>query len=85
MFACISKLKENSNRSENQKLLYKSSPIGIIIQLIKLKTKIQTGANTKTQLFDLLGIISSFKNNFKASAIGCNKPQNPTIFGPLRL
>ena len=33
----------------------------------------------------LYGIIVSFNNNFKPSAMGCKKPKKPTVFGPLRL
>jgi hypothetical protein len=32
----------------------------------------------------LLGTINSLVTSFKPSAIGCNKPQKPTTFGPLR-
>lgn len=33
-------------------------------------------------MFELLGKIVSFKNNFNPSLKGCNNPQKPTIFGP---
>ena len=44
-----------------------------------------SGAIKNKKVSALLGIIVSFKNNFKPSANGCNKPKNPTTLGPLRL
>ena len=41
--------------------------------------------NKKIKTLELLGKIISLSNNFSPSAIGCNKPKKPTIFGPLRL
>ena len=35
-------------------------------------------------LFESFGVISSFENNFKPSASGCNKPKIPAQFGPIR-
>jgi len=35
-------------------------------------------------LFAWYGIINSLINAFNPSAKGCNKPQKPTTFGPLR-
>jgi hypothetical protein len=64
-------------------LVYKSK--GIIDQPRKLKNKVMTGPKIKRKLFVLVGIIISFTTNFKPSAIGCKKPQIPTIFGPFLL
>jgi len=50
--------------------------------MIKLRNKVKNGANKNKRKFALVGIIISFNINFIASAIGCNKPQKPTIFGP---
>jgi hypothetical protein len=61
------------------------SPKGITNHRRRLQKKVKTGANKKIKTLALLGIIISFKNNFKPSAIGCKKPKNPTIFGPLLL
>jgi hypothetical protein len=54
-------------------------------QFKKLKNKAIIGASKNIILFDLLGIIVSFINNFKPSAKGCKIPKIPTTFGPLRL
>ncbi len=59
-------------------------PNGITVQLAKAKAKVNTGANIKIRMLELLGSTVSFKNNFKPSANGCNNPKNPTIFGPWR-
>jgi hypothetical protein len=40
------------------------------------------GAITNKKLFELLGIIISFKINFKPSAKDCNNPHTPTTLGP---
>ena len=55
-----------------------------ILAPIKLKIKATIGANTNKLVFALTGKISSFVNNFKPSAKGCNNPKNPILFGPLR-
>jgi hypothetical protein len=57
-------------------------PKGITLQLTKLKTSINNGANTKIRAFDLEGTINSFTTSLRPSAIGCNSPQKPTTFGP---
>lgn len=43
------------------------------------------GAAIKIERLAELGKTVSFNNNFKPSARGCNKPKNPTTFGPLLL
>lgn len=53
----------------NQKQLKKKAKIGPIINKERLALK---------------GTFVSFKANFKPSAKGCNKPKNPTTFGPRR-
>jgi len=54
-------------------------------QLNKDKVKTKNGANVNKNLSARFGIISFFIANFKPSAKPCNKPQNPTTFGPFRL
>lgn len=53
-------------------------------QPIRAKKNVKIGENTNKNVFDLLGTINSLVTSFKPSAIGCNKPQKPTTFGPLR-
>ena len=55
---------------------------GRAAQPIKLKLKVSTGDNINRNLLDLLGIGLSLINNFKPSANGCKRPQNPTTSGP---
>ena len=55
---------------------------GITAHPIKLKTKVIIGANKKTYLSEPYGIIISLVNSFIPSAIGWNKPNGPTTFGP---
>jgi len=58
---------------------------GIVNQINKVQKKVNNGALKKRNKFALDGRISSFNRSFKPSAIGCNNPNNPAIFGPLRL
>jgi len=72
----------------NNKLLCKSNNFvyksnDITIHPKKLKNNVIKGENINKKLLDLIGIIISFKINFKPSANGCKKPKNPTIFGPV--
>ncbi len=60
-------------------------PDGITLQLIILKTNTIIGATKKIVAFARVGIKSSLNINLAPSANGCNSPQNPTTFGPLRL
>jgi hypothetical protein len=62
----------------------KLSSKGITAQENKAKVKVIKGENKKIIKLEGYGIIVSFANNFKPSAIGCNKPQRPTTLGPLR-
>jgi hypothetical protein len=57
---------------------------GITAHPIKLKYSVKNGANKNKNLFARFGIIISLTINFRASANGCNTPQNPVIFGPFR-
>lgn len=59
-------------------------PEGIILQEIILKIKTITGATKKIVAFARVGINNSLNISFAPSAKGCNSPQNPTTFGPLR-
>jgi len=58
---------------------------GITAQPTKLSVNVIIGAAINIVKFALLGNTVSFKSNFRPSAKGCNKPKNPTTFGPLRL
>lgn len=48
-----------------------------------LITNVKIGDKINKKKLELLGINVSLLNNFKASAIACNKPYIPTILGPL--
>lgn len=48
----------------------------------KANKKVIMGANIKITKFALDGNIVSLTKSFKPSARGCNKPNNPTTFGP---
>jgi hypothetical protein len=58
---------------------------GIITQVSKLKVNISKGDNKNILLFAFDGINICFDSNFNPSAKGCNRPHNPTTFGPRRL
>jgi hypothetical protein len=57
---------------------------GITAHGIKLKKKTKPGAAMNKKRLVLDGIIVSLTINFKPSAIGCSKPNQPTTFGPTR-
>jgi hypothetical protein len=50
--------------------------------ILKIKTII--GATKKIVALARVGINNSLNISFAPSAKGCNKPQNPTTFGPFR-
>jgi hypothetical protein len=54
-------------------------------QFIKLNPKVNNGAAKYTGIFAFLGITISLIINFSPSAIGCKRPQNPTMLGPFLL
>ena len=58
---------------------------GITAQAAKAGMITITGAMKYKTLLDRVGEIISFMSNFKASAIGCSKPNGPTRFGPSRI
>jgi hypothetical protein len=58
--------------------------VGSILQLTILKIKIMIGAIRNIYESARVGTNNSLKTNLAPSAIGCNKPQIPTTFGPLR-
>jgi hypothetical protein len=60
------------------------NPKGMTAHPINAKNKVSTGANIKRTVFALLGTMNSLVTSFNPSAIGCNKPQIPTTFGPFR-
>jgi hypothetical protein len=55
---------------------------GITPQLINANMNPIIGPPTNIILFECVGIIVSFTNNFTPSANGCNNPYQPTTFGP---
>lgn len=57
---------------------------GITAHPIKLKVKVRMGAAMNMAKLAPLGKTVSFNKSFKPSAKGCNKPEKPTTFGPLR-
>ncbi len=57
---------------------------GITAHAAKAGAIANTGAITNKYIFDFAGKITSFSISFKPSAIGCNKPNGPTRFGPIR-
>lgn len=57
---------------------------GIIDHPTKLKKNVKIGAKIKLNVLAFVGITVSLRSNFKPSANGCNKPKNPTTFGPFR-
>lgn len=58
---------------------------GITARPAELSVDVIIGAAINIVGFALLGNTVSFKSSFGPSAKGCNKPKNPTTFGPLRL
>jgi len=61
------------------------APKGMTAQPTRLNINVIVGAAMKVAKLALLGKTTSFNNNFKPSAKGCNNPKKPTTFGPLRL
>ena len=62
-----------------------TSPVsGITANDIKQAVVLITGARTKTIRSAAFGIKSSLSANFTPSTRACNKPNFPTLFGPLR-
>ena len=57
---------------------------GITAQATSARVKVTIGAATKTTRLAPLGTTVSFISSFSPSAIGCNRPNGPTTFGPLR-
>ena len=58
---------------------------GRIAHRIKETAKKITGKTMNIILFELWGMINCFRINFIPSLIGCNKPNQPTLYGPLLL
>jgi len=76
---------DNINNVDNGKTIDTCPPwTGIVNQISKVQKKVNNGAPKKRNKFALDGKISSFINNFNASAIGCSIPNIPAILGPLR-
>ena len=55
---------------------------GITDQPKRLRKKVKIGAKMKLKVLAFVGITVSFNNSLIPSAAGCNKPKNPTSFGP---
>ena len=60
------------------------SPQGITALVISAVLIAIAGPTKNKNLFGVLGSNSSFENNFKPSASGCNNPKGPALFGPTR-
>ena len=56
---------------------------GTTAQAARAGTRSNTGANKNKNLSDLAGMIISFSNNFKVSAMVWSNPNGPTLFGPI--
>jgi len=54
------------------------------IQKTRANPRVKGAILRKKVLFLLMGTMTSFLNNFTASANGCRIPKNPTLLGPFR-
>lgn len=54
------------------------------IQIVSAKRSASTGVMIKRNGEEMDGRIGSLINSFTPSAMGCNRPKGPTMFGPLR-
>ena len=70
-------------RPKDQSTTTIPTPNGITDQETKAVVKPNIGASMKIRLLDWVGIIVSFENNFRPSAIGCIIPVKPTVLGPV--
>ena len=50
----------------------------------RARIKVMIGDRMYGEVFDSVGFVCSFRNNFSASAKGCGIPIIPTLLGPLR-
>jgi hypothetical protein len=73
-----------NKKSKPRSILTKKdfSENGITDHPKRLKNNVNIGAKINPKVFAFVGITVSLNINFKASAIGCNKPKNPTTLGP---
>jgi len=58
--------------------------LGYIYHNISANIKPKTGDIRNGYILEILGILNSFLNNFKASEKGCKTPIKPTLLGPFR-
>lgn len=58
--------------------------MGSGVQMVSAIVRAKIGAIINIEIDDVRGRSGSFVNSFTASAIGCNNPYGPTMFGPLR-
>ena len=63
--------------------IIKNSDKGITDQTNNEVTSISIGAVRNIHLLACEGIIISLETNFKTSAIGCKRPDGPTLVGPI--
>ena len=63
--------------------MIKYSDSGITDQTISDGTNINIGAVRKIPLLAFVGIMISLDTNLSTSAIGCSKPDGPTLIGPI--
>lgn len=57
---------------------------GIGIQIVIARSSANIGVKRNRRGDEVDGRIGSLMNNFTPSAIGCSRPNGPTIFGPFR-
>ena len=55
---------------------------GITAQATKAREKVMEGAAINTPRLAPAGMMVSFKNSLRPSAIGCSNPNGPTTLGP---
>jgi hypothetical protein len=63
--------------------IIKYSESGITDQTNKEGISISIGAVRKMPLLALVGMIISFDTSLSTSAIGCKRPEGPTLIGPI--
>lgn len=54
------------------------------VHMVRARVRARMGAMMNIEVDDVMGRRGSLVNNLIASAIGCSRPQGPTMFGPFR-
>lgn len=65
-------------------MLIRGYGMGSGIHIVRAKVRARIGAIINMVVDDVSGCSGSLVNSLTASAIGCNRPCGPTMFGPLR-